>query len=804
MTHLDLQASGQIQDPLFGENARDLEWMEEKDWWYSASFDLAEEMIGGRVEVVFEGLDCLADIWINGERVGSSRNALVPWRADITAHVRRGDNLVVVRLDTGLRWALQQDLDRYATAGSKTERERARVFLRHSQYSFRWDWAPRLLTCGIWQPVRIEGHEDMALRDVCLRSRLAPGNRAALTALVEVEVFGQSEREVLLGFTFGDESGTELRATLAPGHNLITHEFSVDDPRLWWPNGLGEPYQYDFTCILADRKSERGVDRVSFPYGIREVSIAQEALPDDEGQGFTVVVNGTPVFCKGANWVPADSLLARVSPERYGALLEAARRANFNMVRVWGGGTYEQEAFWETCDRLGIMVWLDFQFACSMIPEDQPEFRAEVAREAELIVRRLRNHPSLMLWCGNNENQAIFRGGGGSAPFYGWRTYHDILPKTCARLDPTRFYWPSSPYGGPSHGDWDVGDTHSWQVSLSGQAPGGHSDYGHYRHDRSKFVSEYGFLAPPARETLAEALAEDDLSIDSPAWQFHANPFETGIPVGEAPSVFVQALESHFGRSAEGLDISAFISLTQAWQAEAYRYSLSHFRRRKFLTSGTLFWMYNDCWVASSGWTIIDYCLRKKPAYYAVRRVYAPEMLSFSEEEGGLSLWLVNDHAHAVDAVLEYGMGHFAEGGLEVFGRANCIVPVNRSQRLLALPLPGIADDERARRYYWARWTRAGEVISSHYHWLARWGDVSLPDPGLQWEVSNVEADVHMVTVSAERYAWMVALAPADGLELADNYFDLLPGESRTIRVEGAAEAVDGLTARAQNHLLCR
>jgi beta-mannosidase len=217
MTHLDLQASGQIQDPLFGENARDLEWMEEKDWWYSASFDLAEEMIGGRVEVVFEGLDCLADIWINGERVGSSRNALVPWRADITAHVRRGDNLVVVRLDTGLRWALQQDLDRYATAGSKTERERARVFLRHSQYSFRWDWAPRLLTCGIWQPVRIEGHEDMALRDVCLRSRLAPGNRAALTALVEVEVFGQSEREVLLGFTFGDESGTELRATLAPG-----------------------------------------------------------------------------------------------------------------------------------------------------------------------------------------------------------------------------------------------------------------------------------------------------------------------------------------------------------------------------------------------------------------------------------------------------------------------------------------------------------------------------------------------------------------------------------------------------------
>jgi beta-mannosidase len=803
MTHLDLYAAGKIPDPLVGRNAEELEWMEEKDWWYSRTFELAEDQIGEPVEIVFEGLDCFADTWVNGRQVGSSRNALVEWRGDIADSVKAGENLVVVRLDTGLRWAVKQDLSRLLVTSGRTDREKARAYLRHSQFSFGWDWAARLVTAGIWKPVRVEVHRDVALRDVCVRTRLGPEGEAVLTVLAELEVFGDAERDVVLEFSLGDAGGTSLRYTLAPGFNLVTHEFSVTDPILWWPCGLGEPHLYDFECRAVDRESGHELAAAGFPIGVREIQIAQEPLPGDEGQSFTFVVNGVPTFAKGANWVPADSLLSRVTPDRYETLIGEARGANFNMLRVWGGGTYEADAFWEACDRLGIMVWLDFQFACAMIPDDDPAFRAEVEREAELVVRRLRNHPSLALWCGNNENQAIYRGeSGADQAFYGWKTYHEILPRACAQLDPTRYYWPSSPYGGPRHGDSDIGDTHSWQVSLMGDAPGGLCDYRHYRHDRSKFASEYGFLAPPVRATLEQGLPRDEICVGSPSWQFHANRFETGIPVGGAPSVFEQAFEKLFKRSKDEMELDAFIRLTQAWQAEAYRCSLSHFRRRKFLTSGTLFWMYNDCWVASSGWTIIDYYLRRKPSYYMVRRVFAPEMLSFAEDEGGLSLWLVNDHVHAVDGVLEYGCGSFSQATTQVLGRANYVVPGNRSHRLLALPLSDLVPEQAADRFYWARWLRNGELLSWQHHWLAPWGDVSLADPALKWQVSTGADGEHVLDLSAERYAWMVELGPADELDAEDNYFDLAPGQSRTLRVCGPEEAVKQLTVRCGNDLL--
>lgn len=803
MTHLALQAAGHIPDPLFGGNARELEWMEEKDWWYSRTFQLGEEQQGDRVEVVFEGLDCFADVWVNGEHVGTSRNALVPWTADITSHVQAGENLLVVRLDTGLRWALQQDLTRYEATSGKSDRDKARVMLRHSQFSFGWDWAPRLVSAGIWRPARIEAHRDVALRDVCVRSRLTPDEDAALTAIVEVEVFGDSERDVVLECELGEEGGTAVRATLAPGHNLLTHDFLVSEPTLWWPNGLGEPHLYEFTCRLRDRESNEELDARAFPYGIREVRLAQRPLPGDEGQSFTFVVNGVPVYAKGANWVPPDSLLSRVTPEQYDALIEEAQAANFNMLRVWGGGTYEADAFWDACDRLGILVWLDFQFACGLIPDDRADFREEVEREAELVVRRLRNRASLALWCGNNENQSIYRGERGrDRPFYGWSTYHQILPKACAALDPTRYYWPSSPYGGPNHGDWDIGDTHSWHVSLMGQAPLGHCDYKQYRYDRSKFASEYGFLAPPALESLEEALPADQVRVDSPAWQFHANQFETGIPVGGAPTIFEQAFEKQFGIRAGDLDTETFIALAQAWQAEAYRYSLSHFRRRKYLTSGTLFWMYNDCWVASSGWTIIDSRLRRKPSYYALRRVYAPEMVSFSENKGGISIWLVNDHAHAVAGALEYGIGRFSRPEVKLLGRMSCVVPTDRAQRVLAFPVPDIPPAERADTYYWARWSRGTDLISAQNHWLAYWKDIALPEPQLSWEAIPGDEDEHTLAVSAGRYAWMVKVELPESCEIEDNYFDLCPGESRSVRIYGPAAALDEIRVSAGNELL--
>lgn len=797
MTHLDLLNEGVIQEPLFDRNAEQCVWMEDKDWWYSRTFMLAEDDLKKRVEIVFEGLDTFADMWVNGHHIGSSRNALAPWRGDITARVRAGENLMVVRVDTGLRWAHGQDISRYPFNPEAGTGDKSHLLLRRSAFSTQWDWAPRVATCGIWQPVRIELHRGMALRDVCVRSQLLPGGEARLTALITLEVIGDKHCGARLEMSLEGAAETVLYATVAPGYNLITHTFTIPKPRLWWPNGLGEPYLYSFTCLLKNDDGEL-TDVASYQYGIRDVELRQESLPGDEGQSFTFVINGVPVFCKGANWVPADSLAARVTPEHYQALLHDAREANFNMLRVWGGGTYERDAFWDLCDRLGIMVWLDFQFACQPTPEDRPDYVAEVTREAELVIKRLRNHPSLVLWCGNNENQYLYVKKGA---FWGWRTYHEILPQAVAHYDPTRPYWPSSPYGGSQFNDWNQGDRHSWQVALDPPPSRSLADYKAIATDRGKFITEYGFLGPPIRASMEQGLPVEELTPGSPAWNFHANPYEHGLPRGTHRNVFEEALERYFGYTVEALDLDRYVLLTQAWQAEAYRFSLSHFRRRKFLTSGTLFWMYNDCWLATSSWSVIDYYLRRKPSFYAVRRAYSPEMVCFAGHEDRLSLWLVNDHLHPVTGVLEYGTGHFSENHLETISAIAHRVPANCSRRMLTVPSPPLADKDGTVSYYWARWLRDGVPISSHYQWLTSWREICFPDPGLSWEVRTKD-EHHEIEVSARRYAWMVILEPVADLRPEDNYFDLLPGESRLIRLRGDAEALRNLTVTSASQLL--
>jgi len=799
MTHLHLLGAGEIAEPLFGRNAEQCDWMEEKDWWYSRTFRLAEDDLTDRIEVVFDGLDTFADVWVNGQHVGSCRNGLVPWRGNITPHVRAGENLIVVRIDTGLRWAHRQDISRYLFSPDAGTGDNSHLLLRRSAFSTKWDWAPRLATCGIWRSGRVELHRDMALRDVCLRSQLLSDGNARLIALVEIESFGDRHCEALLEFSLEGAVDVVLHTTVVPGQNLITHTFMVPEPRLWWPNGTGEPHLYPFTCRLRHGERKAAVDAVTFYYGIREVELQQEMLNGDDGQCFTFVVNGVPIFCRGANWVPADSLVSRVTPQHYEALLRDAIEANFNMLRVWGGGTYESDAFWNICDRLGIMVWLDFQIACQPTPEDQFDYVLEIGREAEIAIKRLRNHPSLVLWCGNNENQYIYVKLG---EFWGWRTYHEILPTAVAHLDPKRPYWPSSPYGGPQFNDWDRGDRHSWQVAFSALPFGSLANYHEMAADRGKFISEYGFLAPPVRASLEQGLPADELSRGKPAWEFHANPYESGIPRGAYRNVFEEALDAYFGRNVNELDLDTYLLLTQAWQAEAYRFSLAHFRRRKFLTSGVLFWMYNDCWLATSSWSVIDYYLRRKPAFYAVKRAYSPEMVSFAEQENGLAIWLVNDRLAPAQGVLEYGTGRFSQEHAETVGAVSQHIAANCSSRVLTLPPPALSDENKADTYYWARWMRDGALISSHYRWLGTCGDVCLPDPGLRW-TAKPRDDHYEVEVSASRYAWMVIIDPTADLRPEDNYFDLLPGESRTIRVSGPAQVLRDLTVSSANRLLC-
>jgi beta-mannosidase len=596
--HLDLLRAGRIEDPLFGKNSLDCRWIEARDWWYCRTFTVDESLLEepGNVELHAAGLDLTAEIWLNGQHVGGHNNQFVPATFDVTSVVRPGENLLVVRLDVGLQ-AAPSDRRRYVHISSLPASGLPRMWMRKAQFCFGWDWAPRLLTCGIWRPITLRFQEQVAIRDVAIVSDLLPSGAARLRVKAELESFAGAARaaHVRMELAGDDTEVLDLDATLLPGVNPLSAEMIVPQPRLWWPRPLGEPYLYDFSLEVAARATaealhSRGpsagattqklhaavLDRYETRVGIRQIELRQEPLPGDEGTGFTIVVNGEPVFCHGANWAPADSIPARLTPDRYAALIGAAAEANINMLRIWGGGIVEDPCFYRLCDEAGIMVWQDFLFACSLYPDDNAEFRGIIRREAEAIVRQLRNHACLVLWCGSNENDWItwrrVNAGWRLPTFYGREIYHKILPDVCARLDPTRPYWPSSPYGGDDPNSETSGDRHHWDVPLNLKDPAERLDFRRWGAERGKFISEFGMLAPPSVESLSRFLSPEEVAVGSPGWRFHNNLFEMDN--------LATSLRLYWGEP-ESLSLHEYVLATQMIQAEAMKVAVEHQRHRQ-------------------------------------------------------------------------------------------------------------------------------------------------------------------------------------------------------------------------------
>ncbi len=782
--HLDLLEAGFIEEPLYGLNARDCGWMEDKDWWYGRHFHVAAEQLGSRSELKFGGLDCTADIWLNGKHVACTDNAHIPHTVDVTDEVAPGDNLLVVRVDAGVRAKQERETAKY-TMHTAAE-DSPRIWVRKPQFTFSWDWAPRLLTCGIWRSVELNSYAEAALRDICLRTNLQDDGTARVQVIAEVEVFsGQGlEVEVTVALSLEATHALTLSADPEQGAALVEGELIVEEPKLWWPAALGEPALYDVHATL---RHEGGLlDQTRFRYGLREIELIQEPLPGDEGESFTIAVNGEQVFCKGANWVPGDSIIARVTPAKYRALVGAASEANFTMLRVWGGGVYEDDAFYDLCDEHGILVWQDFMYACAYYPDDDPAFLAESEREARAAVRRLRNHPCIALWCGNNENQWIHyqrqQQGKAADRCYGMRIYEEVQPRVCQELDPTRPYWPSSPYGGEDPASQLEGNRHGWFVSILAPTLDERTDYSLYERDRAKFMTEFGVLAPPGMDSLRRYLPCDEQQRGSDAWEYHNNRFEQGTN---------QEALKRYWRPAEHLSLDDYVRFSQVIQAEALKFSLEHWRRRKFLTSGSLFWMYSDCW-GEVGWTVIDYYLNRKPSYWAVKRAFAPVLVSFAPGDGSMRPCLVNDTAEAVDAKLTYGWVNVRTGAVDMESRC---VHIGRSaaSEVATLPLP--AGDRNAWMAY-GRLERDGAVLSRNRRFLAgfNFNRLDLPVAHVATELSDGE-----IALRTDHFAWQVHLDAPRGVALEDNDFDMLPGEHRSLALTGPPELVEQVRVRPLN-----
>ena len=733
--HLDLLRLGIIPDPFERMHERSVQWVDECDWAYRCSFDVDGGSLDGARHVLrFDGLDTVATVVLNDAVIASTDNMFVEHEVDVTDALRAGVNELEVRFASAERVGAE----RLASA------ERGltpRSMVRKAQYHWGWDWGPRLRGCGIWRDVSLVRVPTARVTDWWWRVRFHDDGSATVTVDATIEgAVAVADVEVRVHGHGTDVSGAK--------------EVRIDRPQRWWCAGLGEQPLYDLEIVA--RVDGDVVDERSARIGLREVELVRE--PDDAGQSFFFRVNGTPIFAKGANWIPDDSFPARTTRERVRELLRLARECGMNMIRIWGGGVYESADLYDACDELGLLVWQDFPYACAHYPEDEEHVAADIA-EAVRGVRRVRNHTSLALWCGNNENQWLFGMGafGRRSPrLLGLPLYDDALPAVIAAEDPDRPYWPSSPWSADGDANaMGAGDRHNWDVWH------GHGDWRHYTRCTSRFVSEFGFSGPPDRRTLEEVLLPGELGVDTPAMRWHDK-------TNKGYDTYLGYIGLHYPAPQTYDDLVYYGQLNQA---DALRFGIEHYRRLRPHTMGTLAWQLNDCWPVQS-WAWIDHALRPKAVWYAAKRFYAPLLLSLWSEEAAsrtVRASLVNDDVgrrrdgtlamRALDPAGSVVWSTEVRAGID--GGASAVVAE-----------VDVPDD--------AVVVRAGFDDVESVMLLGEPKDLALVEPALRLSVRGDE-----VTLDSDGLALSVLLW-LDGADAtwSDNLLDVFPGEARRVRVE--------------------
>lgn len=614
--HTDLLTARVIPDPFLGRNETEVAWVGRRDWTYET--DLTVTSRHEQTDLVFDGLDTVAEILLDGRLLGRVRNMHRSYRFDVTGMSGR----LSVRFASAYAEA-------EAVRGKLGERPAAYAepyqYLRKMACSFGWDWGPTLVTAGIWRPVRVEQWSTARIARVRPLVTVEEGT-GQVELVVDVERT-RVEAPLTVEATVG---GVRARAEIEGTSGAV--RLSVPDVALWWPRGYGEQPLYDVELTLLH--GEEALDLWRRRIGFRTVEL--DRRPDAHGTGFTLVVNGERLFARGVNWIPDDVFPSRVTRERYRKRLAQAAAAGVDLVRIWGGGIYESEDFYDACDELGLLVWQDFPFACAAYPEEQP-LRGEVEAEARENVVRLMPHPSLVLWNGNNENLWGFRDWEWeprlAGESWGEGYYLGVLPRVVAESDPTRPYTAGSPWSG----SWDHhpndpahGTHHSWEVWNR-------EDYADYRLSVPRFVAEFGWQAPPAYATLRRALPGEELAPGSPGMLHHQR-------ADDGNGKLKRGLERHFGFPER--DFDRWHYLTQVNQARAVAAGIEHWRSHWPVCAGTVVWQLNDCWPVTS-WAAIDGDGREKPLYHELRRLYADRLLTLRgrEREQGLELAVVNQAA---------------------------------------------------------------------------------------------------------------------------------------------------------------
>jgi beta-mannosidase len=760
--HLDVMKAGWIQDTNRDANVLAARWVEEMLWAYRRAFQCPPQALKSRAWLAFAGLDLVAAIYLNGKKVGGHRNSFYPCRIDITGKLKAGENLLTVELDSGLFHAGDRNGSDYLHHVDAQLHKRH--WLRKVQSSAEWDWAPRLYNVGIFKPVRLEWTRDAARADQFVP--LAEVDESLKSGTVRGRWFveGLGERPVKGSLRI---EVPELKAsrtvsiTIRPGLNPVEASMEVKNPQLWWPVGQGEPRRYKVYATLT--VGGRVAARAEASIGFRRIRFIQDPHPE-KGRYFILEVNNRNVFCKGGNMVPADTILARLDRERYDKLTDLALEANFNFLRVWGGGLYESDDFFDLCDAKGILVWQEFIFACSRYPVHDLDFVDEVKREARWNIRRLAAHPSLIAWCGNNEIETAEWGWGWDKkglvmPDHGF--FHITLPRLMSEEDPTRYYQPSSPFSPDSEDPSadHTGDQHPWSLGFTD------TDFRKYRQMICRFANEGGFLGPTSLKTVLACLPEGQRTLGSFAWQVHDN----AIAQWHEPSYVDRMMNQWLGKDVREMTVEDYVYWGGLVQGEALREYCDVFRRRMYDSAAAVFWMYNDVWPATRSWTIVDYYLRRTPAFCPVRRSMAMISVVVAEQDDQVIVFGINDTPRPMRASLRYGVFEFA-GCFPIDRRASVTLKANASTPIARFTRRQWTDPTRSAAFAMLTGL-GGTLLARNRLILPMFKELHWPKPALK-----VESDGKAATFTSPTFAWGVCLDLDGERPLADNFFDVWPG----------------------------
>jgi beta-mannosidase len=765
--HLDLLAADKIPDPYYRDNELDLMWIGETNWAYQRQFTVPEEFLAHKhITLRCQGLDTLATITLNGTQIARTENMFCTYEFDIKPHLLEGENSIHVDFQAAMPYVREKQAQRRLPAWTHDKLEGGN-WLRKEPCNFGWDWGPMLVTCGIWRDIELIASNGPQLTEVLVLQEHDSRDEVGLEIVVQTDQASDDNVSAKISITFEGQKLQEITQVLSG--QTARAELTIEHPHLWWPNGMGEQPLYTVNVELCDAYGQM-LDSWIRRIGLRTLKLERQS--DEWGESFYFSINGVPFFAKGANWIPADVFARRVTSADYERLLKDAVAANMNMLRVWGGGIYEEDLFYDLCDELGLCVWQDFMFACATYPTFDKDFMANVQVEAEQNVRRIRHHACLALWCGNNELEQGLTDDTWTETAMSWEDYSPLfdklLPEVVERLDPQRDYWPSSahsPLG--DRAEWNnptCGDAHLWDV-WHGLQP-----FEWYRTSQHRFCSEFGFQSFPEPRTVETFTAPADRNITSYIMEQHQRS-----RIGN--STIIHYMLDWF-RLPTSFDMILWLS--QILQGMAIKYAVEHWRRSMPRGMGALYWQLNDCWQVAS-WSSIDYFGNWKALHYMARDFYAPVLISGVEDwkAGTVDIHLINDRQQAVSGEVVWSL-YDVLGGCIARGRMPASVPPQQNIFVEQLILGDYLNQHGPRTLIvHLDYLEEGQSLSENTLFFGRPKHLELKVPQIKVSVEKASEQQFQIQLESDLPAlWVWLEVEGCSARFSQNFLHLVPGKS--------------------------